>query len=276
MNKLAEYTLHYPIPIFGVPLRGRNNPIYSAITVKQTKVFVTDKKEECSSIPQVSKLIDILEEELGENLNIKICIHNPDYSLPYISHYSISTAALSLLLSELFELDIMDITESLMGIEVEFFDHVLIQVIQALRLSIVNNSPLLYRYGEKPVIVKEPVPCCMSFREISISNEKNYTKQLVYSIGDYDSEIGDLVTKIAGLTVIKAYNTIHDANWDLMLINTYCRIENMLWYLEYSFLPPPKGLQEVCNKWIPNIGSPVPVSITLNRDECKGGVKALC
>ncbi len=273
MNIIAEYSLRPSVAIFGVPLSRRNNPIYTALLTNYIKVLVVEEDNSCTSSPHINEIINILEEELGEKLKLNICLREAVNNLPYISYYSISTVALSLFLSELLELDVKDITESLMGVETELFEHELIQVLQALRLSIINDRPLLYRYGEEPIIVDHPRNCFILLK----GRETVETKErLIYRIEDVDDELSNLITKIAGLIVIKAYNSIHRQLLDSSLLNVCCRLENMIWYAEYK-LNPPIVNDEFCTKWIPNIGKPIQIAISFDtNNKCNEWVKALC
>ena len=272
MNIIAEYSLRPSIAIFGVPLSRRNNPVYTALLASYVKALAVEEDVECMSAPYINDIINILEEELGEKLKLKICLEGTINKLPYISYYSISTASLSLFLSELLELDVKDITESLMGVETELFEHELIQVLQALRLSTINDRPLLYRYGEEPVIIDYPRNCHILLKE---QEAVETIERLVYRIEDIDSELSDLITKIAGLVVIKAYNSIHK-KLDSSLLNICCRLENMIWYAEYKLNPPIVG-DDLCTKWIPSIGKPIQITISFDaNNKCDKWVEALC
>ncbi len=272
MNILTEYSIRPSIALFGVPLSRRNNPIYVALLANNIKAFIVEENEKCISLPHINEIINILEEELGEKLRLKICLDETTNYLPYISYYSVSSAALSLFLSELLELDVRDITESLMGVETELFEREFIQVLQALRLSIINDRPLLYRYGEDPLMIEHPKNCFILFKKFEPLETK---KTLIYRIEDIDNELSDLITKITGMLVIKAYNSIHKQQ-NNALLDICCRLENMIWYAEYK-LNPPLSNNELCVKWVPDIGKPVQIALSLDTsDKYNGWVKALC
>ncbi len=274
MNTLVKYSLRPSLVIFGVPLNRKNNPIYAILFADYVSISITNRSRKCLEPPHVNRIIRIIEEELGEKLEISICVEKTIRYLPYISYYSVLTSAFSLFLSELLELDIIDITESLMGVETELFDHDIIQFIQSLRLSTINDKPLLYRYGEEPIVIDNPRNCFVSIIEPKIPKIE---EPLMYRVEDVDNELSDLMTKIAGLTVIKAYNSIHKHE-NISLLNTCCRFENMIWYVEYNLNPPTTiHGNNFCVKWIPNIGRPIQIMLSLSAvNGHKSLVKALC
>ncbi len=278
MKNVIRYYLRLSLPLFGVPLSNRINPIYVAVLDYPIEIIIGDELtcEACHTIPQVNEIINILGEELGEKLGFNIYLSRFNPMIPFISYYSVATLSLSLILSELLELDIKDVTESLMGIETELFNRELIQVIQALRLSTLNNKPLLYRYGEEAVVIEDARQCFISTENVDRKEMVSLGNEIFYRIEDIDNELGDLITKLAGLTTLKAYNSVHLGNPEDVLISTYCRIENMIWYLEYGLIPPVSDFRE-CVKWIPNIGKPTIIALSLDSKRNSGrGIRALC
>lgn len=249
-NIIYREEIPLPIPFMGVPIRYRINPISTLITVDKYEVIIvedTDAKNirgNYFEIHEVRKLLELLSRELDEELKIRILIKNPPIKSEIIL-YSTATYVIGKLLSEEYDVDVVELYESFMGIESEIFGKELPQFIQAMRLTILHGKPLIYRYSEGEIVNENPSQVYL----ISLKDHKMRKKEYSPLV---DDEIVDMVTKLTGINVVKTFNK--QRLGDIRSINENCRIENGLWHILYGYSVPEQ--RSLCSKLVVDIGNP--------------------
>ncbi len=258
-----------PLVFMGPLIKGRINPISTIVSIKDYTVTIysldttSRLPPSCKSIKLVRKFIDILSKEMGEKIPLTTCIEYEVEALPLITMYSMHTYAIARILSREYDVDIVDVMESFMGIESELLGKELPQYIQALRLTIIHGKPLIYRYGEGEVVNEEP-DTLYALIESMETRDRSASKPL------YDEELVNMLTKIAGINTIKSFNA--QRNRDYYSLAYHCRVENSLWYALYGYNIPFELENTICTKIILDIDKPVILKLykRMLKDDVKG------
>ncbi len=251
---LEKLKVKAPLVFMGPLIKGRVNPISTIVSTNDYTITVhpldtsSSLPPNCKSIKLVRKFIDVLSKEMGEEIPLTTCIEDEVEVLPLITVYSMHTYAIAQILSREYDVSIVDIMESFMGIESELLGKELPQYIQALRLTIMHGKPLIYRYGEGEVVNEEP-DTLYALVENMETRDKSISKPL------YDEELVNILTKIAGINTIKSFNA--QRSRDYSSLTYYCRVENSLWYALYGYNIPFELENAICTKITLDIDKPV-------------------
>jgi len=248
-----------PIPLFGVPIKGRINPILITLLdnsidvnmhLSENTITITLKDilldDHCLNI--IDKYMNIIATEIGFNLDIKIQAEG-ETKIPCISLYSILTYIMSLELSKYYDVGIDDMMKVIQEVEGENIENEYTQFINACRQGINTGKPIIYRQGEGfiPINISES-PITITPLGKTKSIEENYTK--------YSESIMSALTHIAGVLVIEAFNALTN---DISYINSLVKLENTLWYILYNINIP----TEAFTKWVTDINRAYLVKIRL-------------
>ena len=164
-----------PIPLFGIPLKGINNPIL--VVFSEFDVNVT--KDGKMKLPE--KFYDLFEEATGFKCNISLAF---DKHVPYSSSY--------IYLSDLYfrrsvkecEIPILEeeIQDTLLMIDDALFDS---ELIRALRYAFKVGVPVLYRDEEEPIRLSLPnfTSTYLFSYPVDLSSVRYIDNSLVHLIG---------------------------------------------------------------------------------------------
>ena len=250
-----------PIPLFGIPIKGRVNPILIILLDRPIDInirlsentIVTTLKDvlldnHCLNI--INKYMNIIATEIGFNLDIKMQAKG-ETKIPCITLYSMLTYIMSLELSKYYDVRLEDILRVIQEVEKESIKSEYMQFIDACRQSINTGKPIIYRQGEGfiPINVSE-LPITITLLGKTKSIEENYTK--------YSESIMSALTHIAGVLVIEAFNALTN---NTSYINSLIKLENTLWYILYN-ISIPTGVH---TKWVTDINRAYLVRIWLTE-----------
>ncbi len=266
---LEKLKVKAPLVFMGPLIKGRINPISTIVSSKNYTITlhpVSDSTQQlsCKSIKLVEEFIGILSKEMGEEISLTTCIEDEIRFLPTITMYSMHTYAIALVLSREYDVNIIDVMESFMGIESELLGKELPQYIQALRLTIMHGKPLIYRYGEGEVVNEEPATLYAVVEKID-TESKLLNKQL------YDDELVNMLTKVAGINTIKSFNA--QRSKDYYLLSHYCRVENSIWHALYGYSIPSEAVDTICTKITLDINRPI--VLKLYRKTLEDNIKGI-
>jgi len=197
-----------PIPIFGIPLKGVNNPILISFYNTNSQIV-----EEPPELP--NEFFDNFREATGFSCNVNI---NLKGKIPFSSKYVYLSY---LYFKKSIEKCKLPISDEEMNNVLEMIDDSLYnsELIRGLRKALLLNKDILYRDGEDPVTV----------------NPRKFKVELIYSYPiDLSSftYIDNSLVHLLGILPVEFAETS-----DLNLI----RVENGLWFSLYS-IPSPTRL----------------------------------
>lgn len=254
MSILLQEKIRIPIPFMGIPLKYRINPISTLITRSKYNIILiehvpeqTYKYSNFTEITSVRKLLEYLSSEFGEEFKLRVLVDEECARIsPIISLYSMASYIIGKLIADEYDVEIIDVFESFMGVESEIYGKEIPQFIQALRLTILNDKPLIYRYGEGVVLNDFPNNVYALL----------FAEPIQASITLYDDDLMDIITKLVGLNTIKAFNK--QKVGDIKNLSENCRVENGIWYILYGYHVPSKLLNHkyMCAKLIIDIDNP--------------------
>lgn len=257
MNILLQEKIRVPIPFMGIPLKYRINPISTLITRSKYNIVLVEhvSEESCkyndfTEIVSIRKLLEYLSSEFGEEFKLRVLVDKECARIsPTISLYSMASYIVGKLIADEYDVDVIDVFESFMGIESEIYGKEIPQFIQALRLTILNDKPLIYRYGEGIVLNDLPNNVYALL----------FAEPIQASITLHDEDLMDIITKLVGLNTIKAFNKQRIG--DIKNLSENCRVENGIWYILYGYhapreLPNNNHNKYMCIKPIIDIDSP--------------------
>ena len=271
MNILLQEKIGIPIPFMGVPLKYRINPISTLITRSKYDIILIEhipeqshKYSNFTEITSVRKLLEYLSREFGEELKLRVIVDEECARIsPIISLYSMASYIVGKLIADEYDVEIIDVFESFMGVESEIYGKEIPQFIQALRLTILNDKPLIYRYGEGVILNDSPNNVYASL----------FTEPIQASVMLYDDDLMDIITKLVGLNIIKAFNK--QKVGDIKSLSENCRVENGIWYILYGYHVPNRlfNHRHICTKLIMDINNPK--ILVLSEEYLKNSISVL-
>ncbi|BFH72465.1 hypothetical protein SJAV_04090 [Sulfurisphaera javensis] len=193
-----------PIPLFGIPLKGVNNPILIMFAFTNSQIT-----NETPDLPQ--EFFEYFKEATGFECTVNV---NLKGKIPFVSKYVYLSY---LYFKEAIKKCNLPISDNEMNDVLIMIDDTLYnsEVIRGLRKALLMGKDILYRDGEDPVEV----------------NVKKFKIQLLYSypIPQSFNYIDNSLIHLVGILPVEFAET-----QDLNLI----RMENGLWFSLYSIPPP--------------------------------------
>ncbi|MEM0043426.1 MAG: hypothetical protein QXQ36_05640 [Sulfolobales archaeon] len=237
-----------PIPIIGVPIPGRNNPI--AVINSNNTIDIYGKigiGRRCDLrieggvrirrdiIRTLIRFFERLSEELGVDMCIRISLSYDTREILYLPLYMIITTAVTSRIVG--EVDPIDLAKSMIVIDRSLglnSSHA-----EGVRFSIAERMSIAFRRGDE--IIKLPDPGTLSLTMKLVRHVK--LREIPSTL--LENEIGDLVTKLVGYTALKSIQSIREGDLDRFM--RYLEIERRLWTLLYDM--PRSRCYYVYDEW---------------------------
>jgi len=228
-----------PVPVFGVPIPKRINPIIIILTGNKLwirgEIYYRSFQEtfckrslERSNRILMRRIIDFVE-RLSEEMDAKICfkldVDAEGYNLPDISLYTIITSVIS---SSLVgdEIDPIDLQKSLIVIDRSL--NIYSDYIEASRFAFAMRRNIAFRRGEETVDLGNDL----------LINKVNVRRHVKISGVEEDlleGEIGDLLTKLVGYYILKIIRLLREKPDNLEnMIHHKIKILKKFWEILYN------------------------------------------
>lgn len=194
-----------PIPLFGIPIKGVNNPVFITFTATNSQIS--------NNYPNLPKeFFEYFKEATGFECKVNI---NLEGNIPFSSRYVYLTY---LYFKEAISRCQLPISDKEMIEILQMIDDALYnsELIRGLRKALLLGKDILYRDGEDPV---------------EVSNVKKFRIELLYSypLQENFNFIDNSLVHLLGILPVEFSET-----QDLSLI----KVENGLWFSLYSIPPP--------------------------------------
>ncbi|WP_048191603.1 hypothetical protein [Pyrolobus fumarii] len=265
MSMKKSYKL--PIPLLGLPLKGRHNPILVALS--STPLVDVEVEVEESNAPSVSvngeprlgwrgelalkSFVDELSARLEQPLRFSVYYQARGFHVAGV--YAILTVALVEAVAEEggYEMEPVEVAEAAdsidwdAGVELDYID--------ACRRAIVLESSIIFRKGEEPIKVS------LAGGKVELVGEEELGDVIEEELGE---EIHTALSRLVGLSVAVWSRGIVEKGWEAIrsIWRLASRLENGLYYALFGVAPPPEGC-----KWTPGLQTAFGVCIDVGEGQ---------
>ncbi len=242
-----------PIPILGVQLRGRHNPVLVALSldpIVDVSIEVDESPEsrlEVKGEPPLGwrgslalrSFLDEVVTRLEQPLRVSIEYTTRGFHVAGL--YAVLTYAIveAVAIEGGYEMSAEEIARACNDIDVDA--GVDLDYVMAARDAIASGSSLVWRRGEEPIRVK------LEGGVVELVGEEELGEVIEDEVGD---ELHTVVSRLAGLIVVDASRAILESGWKGLTDKwrVLARLENSIYYMLFGVEPPPSGC-----KWTPGL-----------------------